>query len=751
MKRDPLSLQSTIRIVLASMASVSAYADIPTGILGGETLGNAAYAALVSSDGSLSSPNLDLSSNSFITSVSMNGLGNSLIGGQDSDALAYAAFVSSSGGVTPLSFSMSSDSSIDTVSINNQGQGLMGGDNGGAYAAFITASGTVNPYMISASSIRSVSLNDDGVGLVGGEGSSNFLYAAFVDSEETVTDVGSLPTDGSSGINSVSINNQGQGLIGGFLSFSNYAAFVTTDSHAIANTINFPVPGFEVTSQINSVAINSDGLGLIGGTVVDMTNSSYAAYVTYGDDIVTHVLLDGTAGGTIQSVAINSSGVGLLGGNNGSDLYAALVQPDGSLAELNTDSTPGFINSVAINDAGVGLLGGQIHDSDGWAALMAPNGTLTLLDMSEIESINSVSLPLTSQATPQCIGPFTTPLTTQLAAAAALETRFISQNRLWTRGRHTHVATHDLLDEEMLVAANGKNPVTGSKSMSHDRAFSCKPSSIWLSPFGNYAHIKEEGSFPTITNTLGGALLGYDYQAPNYMLGAALGYAFNYVHLKEDLGHSKVQEELLSFYASYNSDHFWFGGVIWGGVYQFWNERHTLSIITSEAETRGWILSPHVEMAFPYAMDCEENYFVEPFFMLDWVNSWQNEFTETGAAGFNLEMDDFYGSLLQSEVGLRFYERFGYNWGDFCLEEKLSYVNQAPFNFNSVTTSFAGSASTFPIAIGSSKVENLGSVQLLGSFVPANTSYPYGGFSLQAMANGSYQSYFANLFIGADF
>ena len=114
-------------------------------------------------------------------------------------------------------------------------------------------------------------------------------------------------------------------------------------------------------------------------------------------------------------------------------------------------------------------------------------------------------------------------------------------------------------------------------------------------------------------------------------------------------------------------------------------------------------------------------------------------------------MKGLYSSLLQSEAGLRFYERFAYGWGDFCLEEKVSYVNQAPFHFNSVETSFVGAASSFPIAVGSSKVENLGSIQLFGSFVPNDERYPFGGFMLQAMANGSYQSYFASVFSGVNF
>ncbi len=150
-------------------------------------------------------------------------------------------------------------------------------------------------------------------------------------------------------------------------------------------------------------------------------------------------------------------------------------------------------------------------------------------------------------------------------------------------------------------------------------------------------------------------------------------------------------------------------------------------------------------------MDQRELYSIEPFFMFDWVNSWQNHFTESGSSGLNLQMPSHYGSLLQSEVGLRFYERFVFGWGDICLEEKASYVNQAPFHFDSVATSFVAAASTFPIGIGSPKVENLACGQFTALFNSSSQSKPYGGFSFQVMGSSSYQSYFASLFGGIDF
>jgi len=54
---------------------------------------------------------------------------------------------------------------------------------------------------------------------------------------------------------------------------------------------------------------------------------------------------------------------------------------------------------------------------------------------------------------------------------------------------------------------------------------------------------------------------------------------------------------------------------MWGGLYQLSNTRHTISSITSTSSTHGWILSPHIEMASPWAIDTRQRYFIEPFFM----------------------------------------------------------------------------------------------------------------------------------------
>ena len=273
------------------------------------------------------------------------------------------------------------------------------------------------------------------------------------------------------------------------------------------------------------------------------------------------------------------------------------------------------------------------------------------------------------------------------------------------------------------------------------------PSTIWVAPFGNYVHQKAEGASPTSNNSIGGFLVGYDYSYSDLTFGGALGYAYNYMGFGSGRGHGSVQEELATFYGSYEREYLRVNFALWGGYYQLYNKRNTLSVISSKGNTQGWIFSPHLEIATPF----QRGISFEPFVMLDYVNNWQGGFTEKGSSGLNLIMDKHYSSVLRSEAGLRLFEEWDRKWGKFIFVQKLSYVNQAPFYFGPVATSFVASASSFPIAIGSSNVQNLGALELNATFLAWDEKYPYMSFGMQVEAGSSYQSYFGNIEIGKSF
>lgn len=160
-----------MRILLAGI-SVAAYADLPTGLIGGQALDGSAYAAQVFyPSGAVPSVSGLPGATSQIYGVSINQLGVGLIGGLDSDSNGYAAFVSPSGIRNQLAISFPGGTIIST-SINQTGFGLIGGAESGSVgvAALIAPDGTVTPLTFVTDIIVSVALNNAGVGLIGGEG-----------------------------------------------------------------------------------------------------------------------------------------------------------------------------------------------------------------------------------------------------------------------------------------------------------------------------------------------------------------------------------------------------------------------------------------------------------------------------------------------------------------------------------------------------------------------------------------------------
>jgi hypothetical protein len=647
---------------------------------------------------------------------------------------------------------------INSVAINSS-TGLIGGQGSGSYtgpgfAAFVLPDGTISPaagfadVATDTQSILSVAINCSNVGLIGGEGIGEFggPYAAYVATNGNVTPLTIAPAYNFEGaILSLAINAQGIGLLGGFANdIGGFAQLVNPSGETLA----IFAPAGSSGDAIKSVALNNAGLGLIGG---DVNSAFYAAYVTQQGDSTT--LGTPATPGAISAVELNSSGAGIIGGSffAGPTPYAALVQPDGSLTPLNLGVFDGTIKSVAISESGIGLIGGSNQTmTDAYAALVAPNGTVTPLDVSAVGVINGVDVSgklgcnICEAITPKSIGPYLSVAYTQLAASYALDTRFTQKN----------CSCSQTSDTPEMPQTKTKDKSKCKNCNNETASAPAKQNSIWFAPFGNYNYVREQGKIPRYNNQIGGALVGYDHQGSNYLAGASLGYAFNYLGYRKGIGHGKINNEMASVYGSYKSEHFRLNGALWGGYYQFRNIRHAnvCSIsITSKAKTHGWTLSPELQIASPWSINQKKCYVAEPFVKFNWFNEWQHRFTETGKAGFNLRVPSFYYSFLQSEAGVRFYETFTYGWGNFCLEEKISYVNQAPFHVHSVKTSFVGATSSFPIEIASNKIENLGAVQLMGSFTPRDSAYPYGGISLQAMANRTYQSYFASFFIGMEF
>ena len=142
---------------------------------------------------------------------------------------------------------------------------------------------------------------------------------------------------------------------------------------------------------------------------------------------------------------------------------------------------------------------------------------------------------------------------------------------------------------------------------------------------------------------------------------------------------------------------------------------------------------------------------IDPFVTLDWVNHWQDHYQERGSSGFNIVLKKHYASVLRSEVSIRFYETFQYEWGNLVLEEKASYANRTPFHKRSRKAHFIGASSSFEVETLNHSSQNLGIVQFHIECLPCNLRGIYGSVDYQGEFGSSLQSHMLTLTIGKNF
>jgi hypothetical protein len=764
---------------LALGASIQAHAD-PIGVIGGrlDDDDSSAFSALITNSAGGFTSISGLPPEGRITSVDINSSGVSLIAGyaenEDGDDSGYFALLSTAGAITASgsipATSEGDDLRLISGSINNPGNAIVGGaDSFTAYVAQITPDGTVSRVTLpndgdkAAVGIYSTDLNDSGVGIVGGEGfdGDNIpAYGALVQSDGTASVITGIPNDTVTGrVGSVAINSSGKGIVGGYFNDSGnkiLGGFVSSDG------VYTTFYDENVDGVLQGVAINESGAGLVGGENGD--SDLYAALVSPDGTLTS--LFESPPRGTIYSTAINDSGIGILGGQyrNGESndvMYGAFVSPDGTVTRfdlLNVDGST--VQSVAIDSGGVGLVGG---DGDGesyaYAALVAPNGTVTQLDLSALQTravlgvalIPSASSSSSSsfQASPTSVSGSNGSVSVQYAATLALQTHLVERNQIWDLSSNSANLTSGIPEDRHLAYNDSENDFS---TIAPNRVGSARrPNTLWFKPFGNFIRADQQGGVPKYSNDTWGGLLGYDRQGDQFLAGVAVGYASNRTRFSESGSSGSINQGMVAGYSRLYWDNFWFGASLWGGGFRLHNTRKTLQVVDSKGKTSGWLVSPQIELASPWMMGVTSRYYVEPFALATWTKNWQSGYTETGSSGLNLVMPNTSTRVWQFETGLRFYQKFLYNWGQFRLMEKVSYMNFTPSGGTTATTSYIGSASTFPVAITSSKVQNLFSSELMLMFVPKEVKYPYGGLSGQVAVNGRFQSYFVSLFIGARF
>ncbi len=340
--------------------------------------------------------------------------------------------------------------------------------------------------------------------------------------------------------------------------------------------------------------------------------------------------------------------------------------------------------------------------------------------------------------------------------------RFARQKKIESNG-NAKMSEATLSEEDLLASMSYEKHSTGridirkpcDKAQTPDHDFY----TLWLGAFGEYAREKkQQQQTPEFTASLGGAVLGMDYNCVNDdAIGLGGSYVYTHVHEKDNMGHAHVNQGFLGVYSTLHVDKWYFNLGLWGGYYHTNNHRHIsfpLFDATAHSTTHGWQLAPHFEVG--YAGDFsnigpkKHLFGVRPFLLADWVPTWEHSFSEHGADGLNAHQKGKFCSLFRGETGLRFQEVLVYDCGILVFQEKGSYAYQKMFHTGTVTAFLVGAPGSFTVST-LVDAQNLGVAEFSVLFKPTNRSIPYFELSYQGAFGSKYQSHQGIFEMGKDF
>lgn len=273
------------------------------------------------------------------------------------------------------------------------------------------------------------------------------------------------------------------------------------------------------------------------------------------------------------------------------------------------------------------------------------------------------------------------------------------------------------------------------------------PYMLQIIPFYDFIHQKKQDSIPAFNDNIAGVLTTFDSEIDPFILGGGFAYTYNHAHFIGGLGQATINQEVGVIYTSWQNKHLFVGLNLWGGFYQLKGKRETSGNFTSKYTTQGYTLTPHFELKGSI-LSKESWLALSPFIMSDWVFLWQNYYTEQGIDQTSLKVPSQHPSLLRSEIGLYVQQFLSLNTGQVEFLEKASYVNQLPFQQNTLLPLIVGSTPLFSIGTGTLAIQNLGAIELKSIFRPKNHKIPFFGIDLQGEFGAKLSSYFVAIEAG---
>ncbi|WP_215216955.1 MULTISPECIES: autotransporter-associated beta strand repeat-containing protein [Candidatus Rhabdochlamydia] len=235
--------------------------------------------------------------------------------------------------------------------------------------------------------------------------------------------------------------------------------------------------------------------------------------------------------------------------------------------------------------------------------------------------------------------------------------------------------------------------VTGANQRSCCYA-TCESTNIWINPLGlvysqkNRLQLGQEAI--GFTNHTYGIAAGIDHLLSNdWTLGFGLGYSYSHLHWKHQAGKARADSGYLGPYIGYDCGSFYFGLLVLGAGNFYDVDRKIVfpgisRVASSHPNT--WDLSEVILAGFK--LEPFYHFFVQPEFLLDQLNIFQERFQESGAGSIDLAVKRKHTSFLRSLVNLKFTKE----WVccNMCLASSVNvgWLRTTPLTGRHYTASF---------------------------------------------------------------
>lgn len=188
----------------------------------------------------------------------------------------------------------------------------------------------------------------------------------------------------------------------------------------------------------------------------------------------------------------------------------------------------------------------------------------------------------------------------------------------------------------------------------------CESTNIWVNPLGFVYSQKSRYEIGQdsigFTSHVYGMATGIDHIFDNnWSLGFGLGYSYSQLHWKRQIGKAHANSGYLGPYIKYDCDNFYFDFLLLGAGNFYDVDRKIIFpgfSRTAHSNPTNWNFS-EVALAGFKLEPCYK-FFVQPEFIIDQCNVFQEGFKEIGAGSVNLSVKNKYASFLRSLLNLKF-------------------------------------------------------------------------------------------------